>query len=149
MIILYIYSNYRYPLNVSIIQTNLDDLKFNVLLEKQPIVIENNKTDLEKLQKSLFTFMNYTIYDIDESDEWNKNRFKYLILQSIDNNSEIFIYPPFANYIDSKPQSEEDIINIQLSIGQCVILPFHWKYLIKKNNFTCLGVHNIITYILP
>jgi len=149
IISLYVYSNYKYPTNVSIIQTNLDELKFNILLEKQPVIIENNKTDLEQLQKSLFSFMNYSLYDLEESDEWHKNRFKYLVLQSTSDNSEIYIFPPYIKFDESSPEFEGDITNVQLSFGQCIILPFHWKYLIKKNNYMCLGVHNMATYLLP
>jgi len=172
LLAIYIYSNYNYPKHVSIIQTNLDDMKFSILLEKQPVIIENNKTDLEQLQNTLFSYMNHNIYEIDgpekqndseekpeeaekaeeaeeAEEEWHTSRYKYLVLQSTSDNSEIYIFPPYIKFDESSPDFENDIINVQLSIGQCIILPFHWKYLIKKNNFICLCVHNIATYILP
>lgn len=149
--IIYIYSYYKYPQNISIIQTNLDILNYNILLERQPVVIENNKTDLEQLQNTLFSFTIKELFSIDNQSIWVNNRYKYVVFQSISDNSEILIYPPFKPLLpDNTPDTNENLINIQLNIGQCLILPFHWKYYIDKNNsYNCLGIHNLVTYFLP
>lgn len=153
ILIIYIYSYYKFPHNISIIQTNLDRLNYNMLLEKQPVVIENNKTDLEQLKNTLFNLTISDLFYLEDTNEWINNRYKHFVLQAIveeDKEAEILIYAPFKNIINGLPDMNENLINIQLRNGQCLILPFHWKYFIEKNNkFNCLGIHNLITYFLP
>lgn len=151
ILIIYIYSYYIYPTNITILQTNLDKLNYNMLLERQPLIIENTKTDIYQLQDTLFYLMSSTYFDIDASDIWHNNNFKYIVLQSInDEKSEILIYPPFKKMINNSPDPNETLMNIELKKGQILILPFHWKYYIQNDyKFKCLGVHNLITYILP
>lgn len=149
VLIIYIYSYYNYPRNISIIQTNLDRLNYDMLLEKQPLVIENNKTDLDQLKDNLFNMTISCLFYIEDTEEWQNNRYKYLVIQSI-GDCEILIYSPFKKIIDGLPDNNEKLINIQIKNGQSLILPFHWKYYIEKNNkFNCLGIHNLITYFLP
>lgn len=154
ILIIYIYSFYNYPKKVYVMQTNLDKLNYSMLLERQPVVIENTKTDLEKLQQNLFVYMIPTYFSLDSSENWYNNIYKHLIFQAItedpEKECEILIYPPYKKLINNVPDTNEKLLNIQLKNGQCLILPLHWKYYIeKRNKFNCLGINNIITYILP
>jgi hypothetical protein len=45
------------------------------------------------------------------------------------------------------PDPDETLLAIQISKGQLIILPFHWKYLINVN-VNCLGVNDLVSYFL-
>lgn len=158
ILLLYIYSYYKYPQNISILQARPFEFSTNMLLEKQPIVIENNNSNLDDLKK-LYFYLNPTQYfNLTSSDIWHKNIYKYTAIQ-FQSNGEILLCPPNTKMIidDKSPShniipdpSNTNLLAIQAKVGEIVILPFHWYYYISnKLNVKCLGIHDYITYFLP
>ena len=154
----YIYSYYKYPSHVSILQTRPTDFNTDMLLEKQPIVIENNKTNLDEL-KPLFFYMNPTDnFSLSASDIWHLNKYKYVAIQ-FEKPGEILLCPPASKMITSSPNtpdilvpdpSDTNLLAIQAKAGEIVFIPFHWRYFItSKLIIKCLGIHDYITYFLP
>lgn len=154
---LYIYSYYRYPGNVSILQTGPTEFRSAMLLEKQPIVIEHNASTLQDLKTGFFGWTPTTEFNISGSNLWHKNLYKYVAIQ-LENPGEIILCPPAAKMIAGPIPPHEQIpdptdaklLAIQAKVGEIVIIPFHWRYLITpKLDVKCMGIHDMITYFLP
>jgi hypothetical protein len=135
-----------------------------MLLEKQPIVIEKNKTDLYEL-KPLFFYMNPTEqFNLASSDKWHLNKYKYFAMQ-FQLSGEILLCPPGSKMVQpttstiSLSMSKENLIPdpnnvnllaIQAKVGEILFIPLHWYYFISPNlKMKCLGIHDYITYFLP
>ncbi len=152
-ILLYIYISYyyRYPSNVSIIQSALSYFDVNLLQEKQPIVLEDKIEDIQIFKKSWFKW-NYTkYYQLPEQvpEKWYKNQYKYLIIQPQES-IELYLCPANIKFVNDIPPAEETLIIMKLKAKQMVILPFHWKYMIQTYQpIYYLGVHDVLTPFLP
>jgi hypothetical protein len=158
LIVIYVASYYRYPNYTTILHTSLDKFTPQMLLERQPIIIDNNDCDLETIRTHWFGINFTNPYFLICSDSWHRNNYKYNIIQSLEQSTEVFICNPRTTLdIDGAPieSPETNIIGINLSIGQIVILPFHWNYIIPGDNamnmnmkVKCLGINDLVTSIL-
>ena len=113
MLIIYIYSYYKYPKNTYIIQSHIRMFK---------------------------------------PETWNKNKYKYIIIQATNGPCDLLLCNP--NNIDKTKNIPYDsvdteIVEVQLSQGQIIIIPFNWLYLIVDSTVDCIGLHDLITYFLP
>lgn len=148
----YILSYYKYPDKTSILQTSLSQFKFEMVLQKQLLVIDDTQTKLEVIRDAWFKFSIVSNFNLDGSETWHKNRYKYNIMQAI-TDGEILFFPAKKKSLigqDGAPPSDENILSIKLSAGQVVIVPLHWYYLIPNEmSVQCMGVHDLITYVLP
>jgi len=66
--------------NIIILQTSLNDFDFNLLLERQPIVIEDYIIDIISVIKSWFASNIIEDLSYDCSILWNLNRHKFLFV---------------------------------------------------------------------
>ena len=167
---LYIYSYYRYPKITSIIQSHIRMFKPEILLAKQPIVIDDNDIDLQLFKSKLFSYNPTQLFTLSTSESWYKNKHKYVILQSNKGPVDILLCNP--NFVDSKTNTpienktndtnnadaekanantdtDAEIVEVQLSEGQILIIPFNWLYFIQNSTIECVGIHDYITYFLP
>ena len=155
VIILYFSYYYRYPKKTSILQTSLNQFAFGILLEKQPVVIDNKDCDLAEMKNAWFKINPSQTFSLNDSDMWHTNRYKYALIHASSANTEVLLVNPNKKLgPDGEPQEGENVVAIQLSRGQLLILPFKWHYIIPKNNsqaINCeaLGVHDFVTYFLP
>ena len=156
ILIIYVYSYYRYPTKVLILQSLPDQFKPEMLLERQPIVIENNASSLKDLKNVFFKWSPSHDFNISGSDKWHYNKYKYIALQ-LENDGEILLCPPRTKMIidditglDIPDPDDANLLAIQAKKREIVIIPFHWRYLIDvKLDVVCLGIHDYITYFLP
>jgi len=158
ILIVYILGYYRWPKTISLLQTSLIEFSFTMLLEKQPIVIEDKNTDLSKINNLLFKYAYSNSFTLQSNEIWHRNRYKYCLFR-FEDDGEIYLLNPRAKIVNNIPNNDENIIAIQAKKGQIIILPFHWNYMIpfKNNNenvFTpntleTIGIHDLITYFLP
>ena len=149
IIVLYTCCYFIFPTNISILQTNLSDFNFDLLLKKQPLVIEDNVKDILLLLKSWFSsnIINDIYYD--DKRSWNINYHKYLYMHCL-NNTEVFLYPSSNKKISNDNiDGNETIIGINIKSNQGIIIPYRWYYNIKnKNDIKLYGIHDYITYII-
>lgn len=144
-IIFYIYCYYIFDDNFVIQQVNIDDFNFNLLYNKQPLVIEDKIVDISKILSSWFK-QNIIKYNNIIFDKWNINNNKYLFIYA-EQDSFILIDKP--NIKTTIPDNNNKIVSIKLYENQCIILPFKCKYYIEKNNnIKIIGIHDYITYFL-
>lgn len=150
LVIAYVYSYYLHPGNIRVFQTSVAHFDGAALLEKQPVVVQDGLPDLGSWRFK---------YDIPPSnivpEIWNKNKYKYLIIQSrADTEShEVLVCPATAKRdIDGAPVNDSAIVAFKMSPGQTVVLPFHWSYYLAAPSAAVMaitGIHDIITYFLP
>ena len=134
--------------------------KPELLLEKQPVIIDDNDFNIDSLQSLYFKMNPSKHFILEQNDIWCRNKYKYLLMQSTTGPCDILLCNP--NHVDSsknipfesesEPESESEssnIVEIQLSEGQILIVPFNWLYLIIDSKVDCIGIHDYITYLLP
>ena len=145
-IIFYVYCYFVFPNNVSILQTSLQEFDFNLLLKRQPLVIEDCIKDVISVINSWFS--PNIIQDImfDTKRIWNINSHKYLFVYALDD-TEILLYAPGHKVNDDNPDNSEPVIAIKLKASQSVIVPYRWYYN-TKNNVKLYGIHDYITYLI-
>jgi len=149
VIILFIYvkSYYKYQTQISILQTTLPEFNFDMLREKQPLVISDQIVSIDDIYKLWFTPNIVIKRSLLASELWHKNISKYLVICA-ETEGDVYLYPAGKPIIDNNhPDTNESLIAISLKPQQIVIVPFHWYYLI---NMKCniLDVHDYITYFL-
>jgi len=126
--------------------------KPEILLDKQPIIIDDNDVNITEFKSNIFGINPSHTFILNNSEIWYKNKYKYLILQSKNGSSNILLCNP--NYVDNKTnkpiESENtEIVEVQLSEGQVLVLPFNWLYYVQNSTVDCIGIHDYITYFLP
>jgi hypothetical protein len=122
-----------------------------MLIERQPIIIENKESTLQDLRNIFFSINPCQEFLLQSSDIWNRNRYKYVALFA-KNNGEILLCPPNTKVLDDDAPDPDDaeLLAIQMSAKHIILVPFHWRYLITGNlEVECLGIHDYITYFLP
>jgi hypothetical protein len=153
-IVCYIYSYYKYPENVSILQSRPHEFSADMLLEKQPIVIENNLSSISDLKEACFKWSPTYYFNISGSSIWHYNKYKHIAIQ-LESDGEVLLCPPNAKMIVENnsiiPDPEDaNLLAIQAKADEIIILPFHWRYLIsEKLDVKCMGIHDWVTYFLP
>jgi hypothetical protein len=145
----YILYYYRYPKEVTILQTTLPNFKFQLLLEKQPIVLQDRVTDLKELQSMWFPYMS-TMQIWATTHEWYKNKHKYFVLQP-QSDVLLYLYPRGKSLINGVPDSTQTLIEIKLQAYQVIILPYKYYYHFEENDIVIhtIAVNDFLTYILP
>jgi hypothetical protein len=139
LILLIIYASLYYiiPSSLIILQTTLNNFNFDLLLEKQPLIIQDKIADVNQVISSWFK--ENIIEDINntKNDDWITNKHKYLYIQSDDETEiEIIIQRNNSNVV------------IKLKNKQNIILPFMCKYYINNPKIIIKGIHDYITYFL-
>ena len=159
IITIYIYCYFIFPSSVIILQTTIKDFDFNLLNNRQPIVITDILKEQNKLIESWFNY-NYIVKgnyndsndnddnqdnnDEKEDDEWIHNKYKYVFI-SANKDTEIIIYK--ASIYSNIPDENERIIAVKLQKNQSLILPFKWKYYINNyKDINTWGIHDLITF---
>ena len=132
-------------------QTSLSQFQFDMVLQKQLLVIDDKHTDIQVLRDAWFNMCMKVDFELVGSESWHFNRYKYLILQAT-KDGEVLFFPAKNKNLDENgiPLSGENIIAIQVSHGQMIIVPLHWRYMIPLDmSVTCIGTHDVVTYFLP
>jgi hypothetical protein len=152
LIIIYISSYYRYPQTTSILQTSVPQYNHDILLQKQLLVIDDVLANIDIVKEAWFSTNLITNFSMTGSETWNINRYKYMCMYAM-TNGELFYFPASKNKHvgpDGAPLDNETVISINISAGQVVIVPRHYRYLIPENmNVQCLGIHDYVSYLLP
>lgn len=148
LVILYAYCYFIYPHHISIIQATLSEFNFNMLLERQPLVIEDNVKDVFAVLNSWFSINIIEDIEFDSKRLWNINFHKYLYCYSTED-TEILLYKAGKTVSGDTPDNTEPVIAIKLKKNQSCIIPYRWYYNIKNiNSIKLYGIHDYITYIL-
>jgi hypothetical protein len=143
---IYAYCYFIFPSHISIIQTSLQEFDFNLLLNRQPIVIEDQIKDVLTVISSWFSPNIIEDIQFDSKRTWNLNFHKYLYCYATDD-TDILLYPPGNKVINDIPDNREPILAIKLKKNQSLIIPFRWYYNAPKN-VKLYAIHDYMTYII-
>ena len=159
-------------------QSHIRMFKPEILLAKQPLVIDDNNYDIDVFKTNWFSINPSLNFILNSTPNWIVNKYKYIIIQAKFGPSDILICNPNnkdknedipsknllntennttndandannandTNNINETNEENNAIVEIQLSEGQILILPFKWLYLIDNANVACIGIHDYITY---
>jgi len=163
LIFVYIRYYYTYPSYESVMvnQTNIVNFDFNQLLEKHPLVIHDQIVDARDLCNSWFKWNRCRTLPITEllNQPWLRNRYKYLLVHAsntyggdVDAETEVFMAHPHHPMLGGEPaeESEHTLIGVQLKAHSVLIVPIHWNvHFPDPDKVTIIGVHDLLTWILP
>lgn len=141
LIVLYSSLYFIFKEEIVIQQINKNNISLDILINKQPIVIEDKLT--KKEIKNLFynNIIEYPTYN----KIWERNQYKYLLIYAL-NDTNIFISNPKKLKFEI-PKENDTVIDIQLKKDQTLIISFKWYYsLIEKEDVKIYGIHDYITY---
>ena len=132
---------------------------FNLLYNKQPIIIQDSIKNIDEI---LVDWFNYNIIEYDVLIPniwgWNRNGFKYLLIYADaheENSVEITLGNPrtiHENNVpvspDRLPDDNQKLTTILLNKNKLLIVPFKWFYHlnITSGNPRFFGIHDYITY---
>jgi hypothetical protein len=156
LLIIYISYYYRYPSGMSILQTTASNFYFDMLREKQPIVVQDPIADVDSLAKTWFGWNNQYPFELVSSDDsnvvWIRNKYKFTMLHSSEP-CEILLSPAKSKIeSDNSISDDATIVAISLSARQVVIIPYRMHYAVihaEKRKVHCIGIHDLVTYVLP
>lgn len=159
LIVIYIAYYYRHPKELNILQTTLRNFNFDMLREKQPIVVQDHVATLSSLADMWFKYNSVSSFDLGTSSmddpQWIRNAYKFLVIQPNENCELLVTHPRDKPDKDNIMPDDVSIVAIQMNAGSVFIIPLHMHYAIvchggKKNvRCQCLGVHDLITRMLP
>lgn len=144
----YVSYYYRPPKNLAVLQTTLPDFTFDLLLQRQPIVLYDRVADWDELKNAWFPSNRTVVEQRGGEDVWHRNTYKYLFIQPVQD-TEIFLYPAHKKLVDGRPPVDETLLTVKLKGAQVLILPYRWHYCIPGNSYSVLGVHDLLTPWLP
>lgn len=154
IVVWYIAYYYYPPRNVAILQTSLSEFTFDLLLQRQPIVLSESVTDWSSIKDAWFPSNRVDMYQEsirdETSDTWRRNRYKYLLLQPYAD-TELILYPANKRMTsENVPPENEKLLAIKCKPYQIVILPYRWHFYIPKDvTYGWMGIHDWITRFLP
>lgn len=144
VIVMYVYGYFSYPSQFIINQVSAEDFQFGLLYEKHPIVIDDPVVDLSEVLQAWFKY-NLIRHMNTESEAWQRNRSKYLVIQG-KRDSELMMSRPMARLKDGFPIT--DMLCIKLKRNQMAILPYRWNILFKPEDHAYVEIDDYITRLL-
>lgn len=156
VIIFYVTYYYKYPKDLAILQTTLSDFHFDMLREKQPIVIQDRVANLSALNTMWFSANFTSQFSMEPSPDgnqpvWIRNKYKLIAIQApTDSGCELLLAPAKTN--GTEPTEDTTIIAIQLAADQIALIPFHMLFSVVNDNkkeVNAIGVHDFVTKFLP
>jgi hypothetical protein len=148
--VLFWYVLYYYwpPRQIAILQTTLAKFTFDLLLQRQPIVLYDRVSDWDELKRAWFPSNRSVVESVAAGETWSRNSYKYLLIQPVQD-SEVLLYPPFKKLVDGRPPTDETLLSIKLKAAQILILPYRWYYCMPTSSYSQLGIHDLLTPWLP
>lgn len=142
IILINILGKTNFPKELIISQATLDKVDDTLLLERNPIVISDSIVNCDEMIKNVFSYMYVANRPVQVNGEnentLEKNKFQYLVFWSQEGDADVIIQHPTKGYV-----------MIKLHVGNILILPWAWKYQIKKRGELKLyGLHSIMTLTL-
>lgn len=148
ILILFIYLRYWLSVSgvVKIVQLSLVELSPSILMQKNPIVIEERLVNPISLLQTVFKYMYIwkTVKAVEDGDSavFKQNNSRFLIATSNADGSSVQIINP--KYNDAT--NESPYIDIKLHANMSMILPFKWWYrFTTPKNISTIRLDDIIS----
>lgn len=152
LVALYVRYYFKFPKEVAILQTTLNNFTFDILREKQPVIIQDRVQDLNDIKKNWFKYVlpSDLAFDPDEHSRWYTNKYKYLVLHPSEA-CEVLLFPSNERLDASGvPPEDATLVAIQLAENQMLIIPYRMHSSIScASQVHAIGVHDYVTKLLP
>lgn len=152
LVIIYVRDAYRTPDRVEVLQTSVARFRLEMLRERQPIVLHESVQDVHQLARAWFRMHRTRRFRLDKGDAqrpaWVRSPYKFLLLWPQED-TELLLFPARGKMLAGEPDPSQELLAMQLRSHQVVILPFHWRYLLPASHVEAVGVHNVLTVLLP
>lgn len=137
---LYAWLYYIFPNDLVLYQTDLAHFDLSMLHNKQPIIIEDQVLEPREILDSWFNvnFVEETV----ATNIWTRNNYKYLLICSNAELSEITLCPT-----GSTPETSIELTTIKLKNNKILIVPFKYYFNIQ-GSVRMYGVDDYVTYTL-
>lgn len=159
LIIIYASLYYIYNDELIIYQVEASHFDFNLLYNKQPIIIQDSIKNIDDILVNWFSY-NIIEYDVNIPNilNWNINNFKYFLIyadEQEENSIEITLGNPLTKHENNVPISpdiipdyNQKLTTILLNKNKLLIIPFKWFYHLNiiSGNPRFFGIHDYITY---
>jgi hypothetical protein len=149
LLLLYASLYYIFYDEIIIYQVEATHFDFNILYNKQPIIIQDSITNIDEIVANWFNY-NIIEYDVLISNiwGWNRNHYKYFVIYAPDSTIEITLGNPLTKQENNVPEHNQTLTTIQLNNSKMLIIPFKWYYHINiiTGNPRFFGIHDYITY---
>lgn len=150
LLLLYASLYYIFYDELILYQVEATHFDFNLLLKKQPIIIQDIFIPVDDI---LVDWFSYNIIDRDvfipNIFGWNRNHYKYfLIYADTEDSVEITLGNPLTKQENNAPDYNQTLTTILLNKKKILIIPFKWFYHINiiAGNPRFFGIHDYITY---
>jgi hypothetical protein len=150
LLLLYASLYYIFYDELILYQVEATHFDFNLLLKKQPIIIQDIFIPVDDI---LVDWFSYNIIDRDvfipNIFGWNRNHYKYfLIYADTEDSVEITLGNPLTKQENNAPYYNQTLTTILLNKKKILIIPFKWFYHINiiAGNPRFFGIHDYITY---
>lgn len=143
----YVRFAYKVPSNVVIMQSSLADFDLNMLLEKQPIVIQDRVENIQPAWDGWFRYNIKSRFEIMPEIGWIKNRYKRMLLHGL-SDGEVLLCPPGCKTAGGVPDPSEEVIAIKLYQGMSLLIPYRWHFAVTEKVYAN-GIHDLVTYLIP
>lgn len=133
---------------MSIVQVASKYFNMSTLLEKQPVIIEDNaESILDRLRKECMLALRTVMIT---ENQWNINKYKHMVIQVSAPATVLACPATMKRAKDGAPFTDSSIIAFKLIVDQTLVLPFHWSiYAETISDISVYGVHDLITYFMP
>lgn len=156
LICFYVYDYYRIPADLTVLQSTLNNFQFELLREKQPIVIQDRVPTLDMIHNLWFRHNKTTHLSLSSSPIWSRNRYKYMVMQAQQPCDIMITLGNVTLTEDGSPDPElVTPVAIRLQSNQFVVLPYRSYWIASPTegsqicHFDTLGVHDYISFLLP
>ena len=158
---LYLQAYFKVPSELQIIQTSLEQLHPDMLLEKQPIYVYDEIYNPADVIATTFKYqyLNKTL-SLSNRDYLKKNLSRFLLIYNdSDNIVEVDISSPHRNheitfysglfvnkfYKVAKSSNTENFTKVKLKPSNMFVLPLNWMYKTKENNILEIHLFDMIS----
>lgn len=149
LLLLWVYVRFTYktPSKVVILQSSLADFHLKMLLDKQPIVIQDRVDNIMPVWNGWFKYNYRKSFELTPEMEWARNRYKYMLIHGKED-GEVMLCHPNCKKTKGVPDMSEEIVAIKLYKGMSIIVPYRWHIAVSMTEHA-MGVHDLFTYVLP
>jgi hypothetical protein len=146
----YLWSYYRNPPHVSVLQTSLERFQIDALLQKQPLVVEDRVADLRELQHAWFR-TNFVSYATAVPGTWARVRSKWAVLHPRED-AEILLCPASCTMTRDKgsapaPHPDAHLIAVPLKARQLVVVPRNYHTHVTSDQVDVMLADDVLSWV--
>jgi len=150
IIVVWVTNKMKVAEDITLLQVSLADMTPDLLLEKNPIIITDNVVSCKQVIDSVFAWGYIWSKHVTVSESSQYNPYQYLLVHCNTSKS--------SSVVITHPRQPKGPVEVKLYQGNILILPWSWKFQLKKNGNTndnsgkvnsrvkCIGLHTLSSF---